>query len=487
MTMINATSVTSLQTARTAGASLEGLQRGSRGPDVMELQRQLNARGDQLAVDGVFGPKTEAALKRLQANCGVETSGRVDQATAEALLGPASPDAAASPAVTTPTVRASTEVQQGARARTVGAEATARAALEQRVPTTPATTGPTRSAETLSPEELRTARAGISLGRRQLSEEHAVLQAARSAVEREIDGLEQRPRLNAGDRTVLEGRKAQLEVITQAEGLLRQRGDALDARERALKDGVLTPAERDAFAATTGELARRQASLDDESRIASSTVSRGLAGRRSAVVGDDTRGATAPEPTSTTRPTAGSTSATPQPGRVAPPRNKRAQSGPSTPSATPATSAPAVGLPVSRASVEAANARIDQALAGTQAEKEILASMQASIQAEVRALRRLPNRSAADQAVLQGREAQLQTIDQASRHLDVRADGLRAAKRAFADGILTAGEASRLAVADAALSQAEQQLAALWNAATSLVQQGLNVGGRGTSQNLQTY
>jgi peptidoglycan hydrolase-like protein with peptidoglycan-binding domain len=464
MTMINTTSLTSLQASRTAGASLEGLQRGSRGPDVMELQRQLNAGGEQLAVDGVFGPKTEAALKRLQASCGTETSGRVDRATAEALRGPASPDVAASPVVTTPTVRASTEVQHGARARAVGGEVAARAALAQRVPTAPSTTGPARSAETLSPDELRTARAGISLGRRQLSEEHSVLQSARSAVEREIDGLDQRPRLTAADRTVLEGRKAQLEVITQAEGLLRQRGDALDAREQALKDGVLTPAERDAFAATTGELARRQASLDDEGRIAASTVSRGLAGRRS-VGGDDTRGAAAPQPASPSRPAPG----TP------------------TPSGAPATSAPAVGIPVSRASVEAANARIDNAIAGTQAEKEILASMQTSIEAEVRVLRRLPNRSAADQAVLQGREAQLQTIEQAGRHLDVRADGLRAAKRAFADGILTPDEAGRLAVADAALSQAEQQLAALWNAATSLVQQGLNVGGRGTSQNLQTY
>ena len=60
--------------------SLEGLQRGSRGPDVMELQKQLNARGAKLEVDGKFGPLTEAALKQFQASagCGGKT-GKVAQ------------------------------------------------------------------------------------------------------------------------------------------------------------------------------------------------------------------------------------------------------------------------------------------------------------------------------------------------------------------------------------------------------------------------
>jgi peptidoglycan hydrolase-like protein with peptidoglycan-binding domain len=475
MTMINATSVTSLHTARTAGSSLEGLQRGSRGPDVMDLQRQLNARGEQLAVDGVFGPKTEAALKRLQANCGAETSGRVDRATAEALLGPASPDAAASPAVTTPTARASTEVQQGARARTVGAEATTRAALEQRVPTAPSTTGPARASETLSPEELRTARADISESRKLVSEGHSLMQASRSFLEREIDGLEQRPHLSADERTVLEGRKAQLEVVTQAEGLLRQRGDALDARERALKDGVLTPAERDAHAATTGDLARRQASLDDEGRIAASTVSRGLKGRTPAVVGDDTRTA-APQvaPMATSRPAPGPHPTTRGPDAV-------------TPRAAPATSASAGGIALSRASVQATNARITASMDAVLTRRELYASIRADLQAEAEALRRLPNRSLADQAVLQGREAQIQTADEALKHLDTIFGSLTAHKRAIADGVLTNDEERNLRIAEGALSQADVVLMARWNAATSVVQRGLEFGGRGTTRHLETF
>jgi peptidoglycan hydrolase-like protein with peptidoglycan-binding domain len=53
------------------------MHRGMGGPEVMDLQRKLNAMGAKppLAVDGKFGPKTEAALKAGQASNGVQTTG----------------------------------------------------------------------------------------------------------------------------------------------------------------------------------------------------------------------------------------------------------------------------------------------------------------------------------------------------------------------------------------------------------------------------
>lgn len=46
------------------------LRRGSRGADVMWLQEKLNTRGFNLEVDGIFGIKTENAVKELQKQSG---------------------------------------------------------------------------------------------------------------------------------------------------------------------------------------------------------------------------------------------------------------------------------------------------------------------------------------------------------------------------------------------------------------------------------
>ena len=53
------------------------MHRGMSGPEVMDLQRQLNAQGANppLAVDGKFGPKTEATLKAFQSANGVQQTG----------------------------------------------------------------------------------------------------------------------------------------------------------------------------------------------------------------------------------------------------------------------------------------------------------------------------------------------------------------------------------------------------------------------------
>jgi peptidoglycan hydrolase-like protein with peptidoglycan-binding domain len=59
------------------------MHRGMGGPQVMELQRMLNAQGANppLAVDGKFGPKTEAALKAFQSANGIQQTGVLGRQT----------------------------------------------------------------------------------------------------------------------------------------------------------------------------------------------------------------------------------------------------------------------------------------------------------------------------------------------------------------------------------------------------------------------
>lgn len=51
----------------------------SRGDSVKELQRALNAAGYNIAVDGVFGSQTQAAVKKYQTGAGLEVTGSVDE------------------------------------------------------------------------------------------------------------------------------------------------------------------------------------------------------------------------------------------------------------------------------------------------------------------------------------------------------------------------------------------------------------------------
>lgn len=74
------------------GAAPPGLERGSKGPAVRDLQRTLNrwllkhsSQLPLLKVDGHFGPKTEAAVREFQAASQCEPSGVVDTATWSAL------------------------------------------------------------------------------------------------------------------------------------------------------------------------------------------------------------------------------------------------------------------------------------------------------------------------------------------------------------------------------------------------------------------
>jgi Putative peptidoglycan binding domain/D-alanyl-D-alanine carboxypeptidase len=63
------------------------LQRGSTGPSVSALQQRLNELGANppLEVVGIFGPKTEAAVKAFQAAHGLEADGVVGPLTRQAL------------------------------------------------------------------------------------------------------------------------------------------------------------------------------------------------------------------------------------------------------------------------------------------------------------------------------------------------------------------------------------------------------------------
>ncbi len=51
------------------------LKRGSQGDDVTELQTNLTALAVECDIDGVFGAKTEAAVKHFQLGYGLEADG----------------------------------------------------------------------------------------------------------------------------------------------------------------------------------------------------------------------------------------------------------------------------------------------------------------------------------------------------------------------------------------------------------------------------
>ncbi|MCL6472906.1 MAG: M15 family metallopeptidase [Firmicutes bacterium] len=62
------------------------LKRGSRGESVKDLQRRLNEKGYRLVVDGIFGPKTAAALANWQKRCNLRRSAQTDPQTWASLV-----------------------------------------------------------------------------------------------------------------------------------------------------------------------------------------------------------------------------------------------------------------------------------------------------------------------------------------------------------------------------------------------------------------
>ena len=62
------------------------VQSGSQDHPVRTLQHLLRAHGQNVAVDGIFGPLTEAAVKAIQTNSGLTVDGVVGPQTWPALI-----------------------------------------------------------------------------------------------------------------------------------------------------------------------------------------------------------------------------------------------------------------------------------------------------------------------------------------------------------------------------------------------------------------
>ncbi|GHV19037.1 hypothetical protein FACS18949_12280 [Clostridia bacterium] len=71
--------------ATTAAVKRPTLKKGSKGDDVKVLQTALNQYGHKLAVDGSFGPLTDAAVRALQQSKGLAVDGSVGPLTWGAL------------------------------------------------------------------------------------------------------------------------------------------------------------------------------------------------------------------------------------------------------------------------------------------------------------------------------------------------------------------------------------------------------------------
>ena len=89
---ISVASLHALGLARTgmaATAAQENLriERGDRGPEVQDLQRSLSRHGYLIRCDGVFGTKTERALRSFQGDYGLEMSGWMGEVDRVALSG----------------------------------------------------------------------------------------------------------------------------------------------------------------------------------------------------------------------------------------------------------------------------------------------------------------------------------------------------------------------------------------------------------------
>jgi peptidoglycan hydrolase-like protein with peptidoglycan-binding domain len=61
------------------------MKQGAQGQNVKELQHKLSKLGFQVSPDGVFGPKTEDAVRQLQKSAGADVDGVVGPVTTQAI------------------------------------------------------------------------------------------------------------------------------------------------------------------------------------------------------------------------------------------------------------------------------------------------------------------------------------------------------------------------------------------------------------------
>lgn len=84
----NGTSPATTPTQPSPSTTHRTLRRGDTGDDVTQLQKLLINQGYSLTPDGVFGPKTEAAVRDFQRSVGLTVDGVVGQNTWQALENP---------------------------------------------------------------------------------------------------------------------------------------------------------------------------------------------------------------------------------------------------------------------------------------------------------------------------------------------------------------------------------------------------------------
>ncbi len=96
--------VNRVSTASAARSSTPTLKQGSKGASVKTLQQKLKNAGYNVAVDGDFGPKTAAAVKKYQAAHGLVADGVVGPKTWAKLNAAATPKPPSTPA-STPTLK----------------------------------------------------------------------------------------------------------------------------------------------------------------------------------------------------------------------------------------------------------------------------------------------------------------------------------------------------------------------------------------------
>ena len=78
------------------------LRNGSRGDEVLELQKKLNQSGYQLDEDGIYGNKTAAAVRDYQSKNGLSVDGKVGPATLAKLNSSSAKKAPTTTATNTP-------------------------------------------------------------------------------------------------------------------------------------------------------------------------------------------------------------------------------------------------------------------------------------------------------------------------------------------------------------------------------------------------